>query len=715
MPHVNPKSNSLIHEKSPYLLQHAHNPVDWYPWGEEAFEKARRDGKPVFLSIGYSTCHWCHVMEKESFEDNEVAEILNEHFVSIKVDREERPDIDHIYMSVCQAMTGQGGWPLTIIMNPDKEPFFAGTYFPKTSKWGRPGLVELLLQIAELWRTKPDELEKISKEVVRRLNESIEIHTHVGEVSADLLHVAYGQLYGNYDERYGGFGGAPKFPTPHNLLFLTRYFDAFGEERALEMVEKTLTSMYRGGIYDHLGFGFARYSTDDRWLVPHFEKMLYDNALLAYTYLEAYQATRKPFYKRVAREVFDYVLRDMTSPEGAFYSAEDADSEGVEGKFYVWSPGEITEVLGRELGEKICRFYNVTEDGNFEGKNILNLIQDGGSDERDSVGHNSVNHALEVGKRSIEIENARWRLFEARENRIHPHKDDKILTGWNGLMIAALAKGAQVLGDHTLAIKAEKAVHFIQRHLVRGDGRLLARYRDGESEYLAYAEDYAFLIWGLIELYQAGWNVEYLGRALELQRDMTDLFWDNDNGGFYFYGEDGEKLLVRNKEIYDGATPSANSVASLNALRLARLTGEGYLEEQADALLRTFSGVVKEHPGSFTFFLLAVDFALGNSQEIVVALRGDDTLAQGDTAAIDAVPSGEIMDVLREVYLPRSVVMGYRSPKEYKKLKEISPAVEGKYVESGKSMVYICRDFRCRAPVSDPEKLKKTLTETRGR
>ncbi|MFZ5591914.1 MAG: thioredoxin domain-containing protein, partial [Bacillota bacterium] len=580
-------SNRLAAEKSPYLLQHAHNPVDWYPWGEEAFARARQEDKPVFLSIGYSTCHWCHVMERESFEDQEVADILNRHYVVVKVDREERPDIDHIYMQACQAMTGQGGWPLTVIMTPDKKPFFAGTYFPKHSKYGRPGLIDLLQQIARLWREDRERLFSLAGQVVQEVYRA-DGRAADGDLSQAFLERGYHILAQTFDRRYGGFGGAPKFPAPHNLIFLLRYAALFEEPQARHMAEVTLQAMYRGGIYDHIGFGFARYSTDEQWLVPHFEKMLYDNALLAYAYLEAYQATRRPFYAQVARQIFQYVQREMTSSEGAFYSAQDADSEGVEGKYYIWAPDEVLKVLGQEAGGEFCRLFHITERGNFEGKSIPHRIVPYPDPEEGWQELMDDSHPF--------LSQDRQRLLAARQRRVPPYKDDKVLTAWNGLMIAALARGAFVLDEPSWAEMAGRAVDFIWEKMRRPDGRLLARYRDGQAAYPAYLDDYAFLVWGLLELYQATWQTGYLRQAVQLHRDMSALFEDENNGGFYFTAVDSEELLARPKEIYDGSMPSGNSVAICNALRLYSLTGDDSFQEQAARTLRAFASQVDQYP-----------------------------------------------------------------------------------------------------------------------
>jgi uncharacterized protein YyaL (SSP411 family) len=586
--------NRLIHEKSPYLLQHAHNPVDWYPWCDEAFEKAKAEDKPIFLSIGYSTCHWCHVMERESFEDKEVAEILNKHYISIKVDREERPDIDHIYMTVCQALTGHGGWPLTIIMTPEQKPFFAGTYFPKSGRQGMIGLMELLDRIRKGWQSDRDGFVDTASSIVDSMQSHFTMENKGDQLSKDTIDQAYRELKSSFDNRYGGFGYSPKFPMPHNLFFLLRYWKLTDEKEALDMVEKTLDGMYRGGIFDHIGYGFSRYSTDQKWLVPHFEKMLYDNALLAIACLETYQATKKEEYAMLAKKIFTYIIRDMTHSQGGFYSAEDADSEGEEGKFYTWTPKEIVEILGEKDGNFFCQYYGITPGGNFEGKSIPNRIH----------AHGPVNQDEE------DIIPLREKVFVQREKRVHPHKDDKILTSWNGLMIAALAIGGRVLDNYQYIDAAEKAFDFIMEKLVNQDGRLLARYRQGEAAHLAYLDDYAFLVWALIELYHTTFDVKYLELALEFNNEMLELFNDNEKGGLFLYGADGESLIVRPKEVYDGAMPSGNSVATLNMLRLARMTGDARLEVRAYDQLSAFASIVESNPFAHTYFLMAAIFGL---------------------------------------------------------------------------------------------------------
>ncbi|QQE78250.1 thioredoxin domain-containing protein [Alicyclobacillus sp. SO9] len=680
-------TNRLFHEKSPYLLQHAHNPVDWFPWGDEAFQKAEQEDKPIFLSIGYSTCHWCHVMERESFEDDEVAAYMNENFVAIKVDREERPDIDSIYMTVCQALTGQGGWPLTIVMTPDKKPFFAGTYFPKERKYGRGGLLDILAKLLEEWKQNRDKVEQSGDKIA----EAVSAHYQSGAAASDLneetVHSAYRTLADEFDAEYGGFGDAPKFPTPHNLSFLLRYYQQTGEVHALEMVEKTLDAMYRGGIYDHVGGGFARYSTDRRWLVPHFEKMLYDNALLAIAYLEAYQVTKRDRYKRIAKEVFTYVLRDMTSVEGGFYSAEDADSEGEEGRFYTWTPKQVKAVLGDETGSLICNYYQVSEFGNFDGKNILHLM-------KQDVQAFCEERGLDETEFEAQHTNARNKLFQAREQRVHPHKDDKVLTAWNGLMIAALAKAAQVLGDEGYKDHAVKAAGFVLTHLRREDGRLFARYRDGEAAHLGYLDDYAFFIWGLTELYEATCDADYLETAVGLNRQMKELFWDDKNGGFFLYGTDSEALFARPKDIYDGALPSGNSVAAWNQFRLARLTGDAELEEAANQCLQAFSGEVNRYPAGYTHYLMALSFALFPGKEIVLVGKNDDLQTQ---------------DMLAEIYsrfLPNTVWAVNNGSNQFRKL---IPFAASYQQQNQQTTAYVCRQFACQAPTTDLETFKQSL------
>ncbi|MFA6940005.1 MAG: thioredoxin domain-containing protein [Clostridiaceae bacterium] len=675
---VQEKTNRLIDEKSPYLLQHAHNPVNWYPWGDEAFEKAKLDDKPIFLSIGYSTCHWCHVMERESFEDNQAAEVLNKYFISIKVDREERPDIDHIYMTVCQALTGSGGWPLTIIMTPDKKPFFAGTYFPKNDRMGMMGLISILESVRKAWADNRDQLLSSSSQILSLIKQQDNISGK--ELSSDVIQEAFSQFEYDFDKVYGGFGDAPKFPTPHNLSFLLRYWYKTKDKTALEIVEKTLDSMYRGGIYDHIGFGFSRYSTDRKWLVPHFEKMLYDNALLAIAYLETYQITKNKKYSDVALQIFTYILRDMTSEEGGFFSAEDADSEGEEGKFYVWSDDEIKLVLGNQEGNKFCEYFNITPKGNFEGKNIPNLIN---------------SHIKETDQEFIK--SCRGKLFKYREKRIHPYKDDKILTSWNGLMIAAMAIGGRALGNNEYIIASEKAASFIFKNLIRKDGRLLARYRSGDAAFPAYIDDYAFLIWGLIELYETTYNSEYLQKAVNLNNDLIKYFWDSQNGGLFVYGSDSEQLITRPKEIYDGATPSGNSVSALNFLRLARLTGMYDLEEKALELLKSFGKSIESYPKGHSYALTALLFINSPGKEIVIA---SDNINE---------ETKKMTGIINEEFRPFAVSLLYTA--ETKDIENLVPFITDYKSVNGKPAAYVCEKFSCQAPVTDSGSFNKMLIE----
>jgi len=678
--------NRLTLEKSPYLLQHAYNPVNWFPWGDEAFARAVAEDKPIFLSIGYSTCHWCHVMERESFEDEEVAEVLNQHFIAIKVDREERPDVDHIYMNVCQAITGHGGWPLTIFMTPEKKPFYAGTYFPKQGRGRMVGLMELLAHFVEKWEKEQQVMRESSEQIIDaitpRLNQFVS-----GELDEGLVEQAYKQFVNSYDQQYGGFNQAPKFPTPHQYMFLLRYYSKTKDKNALEMVENSLNAMFSGGIYDHIGFGFSRYSTDRKWLVPHFEKMLYDNALLAYTCLETYQVTKNKAFAEVSEQIFTYLLRDMQDSAGGFYSAEDADSEGVEGKFYVWSKEEVLNILGDKLGELFCEVYNISAEGNFEGNSIPNLLNT-------SLGDIAKENSLSIDELKQQLEAGRKKLFMIREQRIHPHKDDKILTAWNGLLIAALAKGAQVLNRPEFSSAADRAIEFIFKKLRSESGRLLARYRDGEAKYPAYLDDYAFMIWGLIEQYEATYDAKYLQSALELNQQLKDLFWDEANGGYFFYGSDSESLFARPKEIYDGALPSGNSVAALNLLRLARITGDPTLEEDGEKQLKAFVGTVKEYPSVYPFFLSSLLFSIGPTKEIVISGNLEDT--------------DEMLRQLKEKFLPNAVIL-FHPEEGQSAIEKIAPFIAEQKAINGQPTVYICENFACQKPITEIAELLQKI------
>ena len=674
---VSQKPNRLINEKSPYLLQHAYNPVDWYPWSEEAFERAKAEDKPVFLSIGYSTCHWCHVMAHESFEDEEVARVLNREFVSIKLDREERPDVDSVYMSVCQIMTGSGGWPLTIIMTPDKKPFYADTYLPKSSRYGRIGLIELLEEVTKQWRTNRKRLLEAGDEISNYLGRLAD-RTAEGEPSKELFSRAFESYRRSFDSKWGGFGVAPKFPTPHNFIFLLRYSHYENNESALKMAEKTLEHMYKGGIFDHIGGGFSRYSTDDKWLVPHFEKMLYDNALLACAYLEAYSLTKRELYMSVAEKTLKFVLRELTDSLGGFYSGQDADSEGIEGKYYVFTPEEIEKQLGKAEGRRFCEWFGISSEGNFEGKSIPNLIKNSSFEDEDSG-----------------IWSLCEKLYEYRLKRTSLHKDDKILTSWNALMITAFAKAAFLLGNNTYLDAAVRAEEFISKYLTDETGRLLVRWRDGEAANLGQLDDYSFYALSLLELYNATFKLSYLKKALEIAREMMRLFEDREKGGYYIYASDSEQLISRPKEVYDGAMPSGNSVAALVLSRLANMTGDAALRGAAERQLRFISGVAEEYPSGYAASMLALMSSLYPTSELVCVTSDKDAPL-------------ELMEFLREDCKLNLTVLVKTSENE-KALSDISPFTAEYHVPEQGNIYYICRDYTCQAPTYCIEELKKLL------
>lgn len=628
-------------------------------------------------------------MEHESFEDSEVASLLNEHYISIKVDREERPDVDHLYMTVCQALTGQGGWPLTIVMTPDKKPFFAGTYFPKQRRYGRIGLMDILTQLESKWREDGERVVETSEQIVQEVKARM-LSNLKGDVPDDVFDKAFRQYDQLFDPQYGGFGGSPKFPTSHNLSFLLRYYKRSGEEKALQIVTRTLDSMHRGGIYDHIGYGFARYSVDERWLVPHFEKMLYDNALLAWTYLEAYQLTGKSNYAKVAAQIFTYVLRDMTDAAGGFYSAEDADSEGHEGKFYVWSQDEVLEVLGLDDGELYCELYDITEAGNFEGANIPNLID---QDMESFARRRGI--PLETLQGRLEV--MRTKLFDHREKRVHPGKDDKVLTAWNGLMIMALAKGYKTLGEESYRAAAEKAAQFIWTRLRREDGRLLARFRDGEAAFPAYVDDYAFMVWGLLELYEATFELDYLRQAIALNEQMLQLFWDEEQGGLYFFGSDSEQLFIRNKEIYDGAMPSGNAVAASNLLKLAKLTYDAKLSQLAERQLQAFGGAVSRYPNGHAMLLIALDLAASAPSEIVIA---------GDP---NSEATKRMLAEVRRNFRPHALTLLAPNGAAGEEVRALIPMVQDKAAIGGRTTAYVCENFACQSPTTELEELRELL------
>jgi len=678
--------NRLADELSPYLLQHQDNPVDWFPWGEEALTKARTEEKPIFLSIGYSACHWCHVMEHESFESEAIAELLNAHFISIKVDREERPDLDQIYMNAVQLMTGRGGWPMSVFLTPDLEPFYGGTYFPPTAKMGMPGFDDVLRGVHDAWTNRRNE----ATQQAGRLTEAIgQMGGGSGEDQADLspqrLHDAVAHLERSFDFTYGGFGGAPKFPHPMDLRLLMRFYHRDRRQGVLDMIHLSLDKMAHGGLYDQLGGGFHRYSVDARWLVPHFEKMLYDNALLAATYTEAFQLTGDAEYARVARETLDYVLREMQGEHGGFFSTQDADSEGVEGKFFVWTVEEIHELLGDEIGDTFCRVYDVSEAGNFEGSNILNLPK--------TIAQCAKLMDRDEAELSEQLAAARARLYEARERRIHPGLDDKVLVGWNGLMIDAMSAAAGALGEPRYLEAARAAADFIWDNMRRDDGRLLHTYRKGEARLDAYLDDYAALANSLVTLYEACFDERYLDRAVELTETMLGHFRDSDAGGFFFTADDHEELILRQKDITDNAVPSGSALAATLLLRLGKLTGRSnYLEAARDTLQAT-AAQMEQMPMAMGQMLLALDMQLGPTYELVLLGDGEDKQV------------ANVLADLRGRFLPNRV-LAYRAAAS---LEGGSAALEGLFAgkesaAAGPSL-YVCRDFTCANPVVGQEQI----------
>ena len=688
--------NRLIHEKSPYLLQHANNPVDWYPWGEEAFEAARELDRPIFLSIGYATCHWCHVMEHESFEDPAVAHLMNEAFVNIKVDREERPDIDGIYMTVAQLTTGRGGWPLTILMTPDRVPFLAATYIPRENRHGLVGMLNLVPRVRQAWEEDRSALLDSATSIQQRLEEMAAADFGGRTLGVEVLRQGFGELSGSFDREHGGFGSAPKFPTPHRLLFLLRYWRRTDVDMALDMVVQTLASLRAGGVFDQVGFGFHRYSTDRQWLLPHFEKMLYDQAMLMLAYAESIEA--KPGHGRetVLREIAEYVLRDLTSPDGAFYSAEDADSEGEEGKFYVWSLDEVQEVLGEDGARLASAAWNLEAAGNYRdeatgettGLNIPHMTGPPGA------------WAADRGNPTDEptnlLDEARTVLFARRELRERPLLDDKVLTDWNGLMIAALARAGRVLSEPGLVAAARRSADFLHRRM-RSDGDLLHRYRDGEAALEANLDDYAFLAWGETELYQATLDPEHLARAIRLTDAMVERFLDTERGGFFFSPAGKTDLIVRQREVYDGAIPSGNSVALFNLVRLARLTGRPDYEKLASDASSAFSRQVASQPAAFTFFLAALDMAIGPSQELVVV---------GDPEGED---TRSLLAVAGEGYHPNRVVLLRPPGAAGDAIVELAPFTKSFGLLDGRAAAYLCSGFACERPVSDAEALRDLI------
>lgn len=679
-------TNRLINETSPYLLQHAHNPVDWFPWGDEAFALARHEQKPVLLSIGYSACHWCHVMESESFENEAIAKLMNDNFINIKVDREERPDLDQIYMNAVQMMTQHGGWPMTVFLTPDAIPFYAGTYFPPEDRYNMPGFPRVLISVADAFRERPDDISQTAESVLSELKRATALAESNEVLATDLLDAAHRGIIKNYDATNGGFGGAPKFPPAMTLEFLLHTFYRTGNRQALEIVQHTCRKMADGGIYDQLGGGFHRYSTDARWLVPHFEKMLYDNALLSRLYLHYYQLTKDDWAREVAEGILDYVAREMTDPLGGFYSTQDADSEGVEGKFFVWSLAEVESLLGKRAAALFAAYYDVTPDGNFEGANILNIKQD--------LAEVAGREKLTVEELEAALVNARQILFTARERRVKPARDEKVLTSWNGLMLASFAEAGAVLGRPDYADIAKKNARFVLNNL-RRDGLLLRSYKDGQAKLNAYLEDYSFYIDGLLTLFETTGELEWFIEARNLCAVMIEEFWDNEAGGFFFTGDSHEQLIVRAKDFFDNATPSGNSVAAEVLLRLGLLTTNQDYQRRATTILRLAANGMLRYPSGFGRLLCALDFYLDTPKEI---------------ALIGAADSPQTILLAREVwsrYLPNKVV-AKASPKDTDAFGAI-PLLQGRSELEGRPTAYVCEHFACKRPVTTPAELATQL------
>lgn len=645
------KSNRLIHETSPYLLQHAYNPVNWYPWGEEAFQKAKQEDKPVLVSIGYSTCHWCHVMAHESFEDDEIAELLNQHFICIKVDREERPDIDSIYMNVCQMLTGSGGWPLNVFLTPDQKPYYAGTYFAKYNQYGRPGIKDMIPYLAKMYHQERERVVQIGEQLVERLREMSDQQKET--ISNKVTTRAFQTLQQNFDAIYGGFGTAPKFPTAGQILYLLRYYKATGTEDALQMAIKTLEQIHKGGIYDHIGFGFARYSTDQMWLVPHFEKMLYDQALLLHCYTEAYQITQKASFKQAVFETVTFLKREMQHPKGGFYSAIDADSEGIEGKYYTWTYDEIIDILGKDKGAKYAETYGISEHGNFEGENIPNLIEtEKGSLSRD------------------ELEWCREKLLDHREKRVYPHIDDKILTAWNALLISAFAKAGAVFANESFIDLAKRVDTFLQTYLMK-NGHLYVSYRDGKAKQLAFIDDYANYLWALNELYLATGVDDYIVRAEKMAEEMLTQFHDQEKGGFFITSHAAERLIIREKTAFDNAYPAGNSTLAMQFWRLGKITENDRYIKWADEIVEAFSADIDRYP-SATLWLLQLMLA-----------------HQAENKEIHLVNPSE--DVLQELFIQ------YR------------PFDVWHIQKQGNFEMQICQDYSCQLAITDLTEALRTL------
>jgi len=682
--------NRLINETSPYLLQHANNPVDWYAWGPEALERSRTDDKPILLSIGYSACHWCHVMERESFENEAIAALMNQNFINIKVDREERPDLDAVYMEAVQMLTGSGGWPMTVFLTPEGRPFYGGTYFPPVDRMNLPGFPRLLQSISQSYQTNRAEIERVTSQVVEQMGRANQLEPGVTPLSADILHQAYSTLASNFDYQNGGFGAAPKFPQPMTPEFLLRYYHHGYNQRALEMVEMTLSRMAHGGIYDQIGGGFHRYSTDAYWLVPHFEKMLYDNALLARLYLHAYQLTRRDLYRRICEETLDYVLREMTDPQGGFYSAQDADSEGEEGKFFVWSPQEIRVAVGEEDARIFNDFFGVTEGGNFEGANILTRRPD------ESLF--AEKHRMPVEEFLALIGRSKEKLLAVRDQRIHPLRDDKVLAGWNGLMLRSFAEAGAALGRPDYLQAARNNAGFLLDNM-KTQGRLLRTWREGQAKLLGYLEDYSGVADGLLALHEATLETRWLTGAITLADQMIELFWDEGVRGFYDTGKDHEMLVIRPRDIFDNAQPSGSSVASEVLLKLAVITGNDDYATRAAAPLRSLVQLMGRAPGGTGHWLAVLDFYVSMPKEIAIVGAGDDPATRA------------LLDTVFQRYLPNKVVVGSpdSSFDQFRKKGLEFPLLEGRELTDGQPTAYVCQNYACQLPVTEPEALARQL------
>jgi len=681
-------SNRLINEKSPYLQQHAHNPVDWHPWGDEAFELARKLDKPIFLSIGYSTCHWCHVMEHESFENSSVANLMNDAFISIKVDREERPDIDHVYMSVCQMMTGGGGWPLTIIMTPDKKPFFAGTYFPKESRGGRIGMVELIGKVEDVWKNNRDEVYKSADKITNYLSDMNKL-PGTGGLDDEVFEEVFSTFTRMFDTKNGGFGTAPKFPSPHNLVFLLRYYNMTGEKKALDMVEETLTQMSLGGVFDHVGFGFHRYSTDPEWLLPHFEKMLYDQATISNALVEAYLVTKKEYYKEIAEKIFTYLEKDMLSPEGYFYSAEDADSEGIEGKFYTWKTAEFKKILTDDEFDLYSTAYNISDEGNYEHE--ATRTKDG-----TNIPHLSSKLTELNNEKLTMLESIRVKLHKIRSERIRPLRDSKMLTDWNSMLISSLALAARAFDNPHYLDLAENAMTFLRNNMRESDNKLYHVYNEGRSEIQGKLDDYAFFINASLELYNSTFNADYINLAINTNNYVVQNFLDNENGGFFLTSANDEELITRPKTNYDSAIPSGNSVMALNLIKLSAITADMKFKLIAVKIIDSSAENVRQNNMSFSYMLTAHIYNISPSKELII------------TDGSSTTDKFKLAGKITRTQSTNTTVL-YLNKNEKNKLTGLAPYLSNYPVDDDKTLYYLCENYNCELPEKNLEKVIEKL------